>query len=1150
MTMYLRDDSWVYSPSDLTTFMESPFALWMNRNAYINKDFSDRDQKDDLRTELEKKGLTHETEVLEDLKKSKSVIDIGEAKLTHATDNKLKALATIEAMKAGVDVIYQAYLCDGAFEGLSDFLVKVEGKSNLGDFYYEVWDSKLATSVKPYFVIQLCCYAQMLEKIQGRLPENIAVVLGNKKIVKLKTEDYYYYYLALKNNFIKACDEFDPNKMLHPFDSKSYGNWSGFADAYLVGKDHLSQIANISRSQIKKLINAGVDTCAKLIKHEEHVKKIDSGILERLKKQASLQARSKDKEKPDFEIISYPPDTSAGLSLLPPKSKNDIFFDIEGYPLIEGGLEYLWGATYFDELGERQFKDFWAHDSEQEKLAFSQFIDWAYQRWIADPSMHIYHYASYEITACRKLMGRYGCYEFEVDQLLRNNVFVDLYKVVKSSMFVGAPSYSIKKVELLYRGKRGTEVADGGASIVVYENWRDEWLTGKASGSWEEDTTLAEIREYNKDDCDSTQELTDWLRKRQQESGIEFAGKITESDNIEVIEETPRDKLRELLFVKANDPLENDELLKKLYQHFAYTLDFHQRENKPMWWRLFDRMVTDTEELLDDADCLAKLVRTNREAFKQTPKARHLAYEFQFPVEQEWKAGCQNYYVLGEECEQGKPLKVSIVESESQFNIGLIVVKCKQTPPAIMHLIPDEYINASPIPESIEEVATDFLAQGLSQNAIFDFLKRSFPRIQHLPYGSPIITTDDPEERMNQVIEAVKNLDNSYFTIQGPPGTGKTFTAKKIIAELLKQNKRIGISSNSHKAINNLLFSVAEYCAEKKIAAEFSCAKDTDTKKIEELGINVADNKKLIANLPEHACVVGTTAWGFSHPDYAEQFDYLFIDEAGQVSVANLIGMSPSAKNIVILGDQMQLGQPTQGTHPGESGLSILDYLLGDTAAIAPEMGCFLSTTYRMHSLVNQFISDSIYEGKLKSHPDNERQKVVLAEGKLFQWLDYPVEQAGLIFRPVSHQGNTLASEEEVEEIAKLVDLLIGGEYTCREGKRRTITLDDMMFVAPYNYQVKLLKQRLGSDSKVGSVDKFQGQEAPIVFFSLCSSDAEESPRGVDFLYNKNRINVAVSRAQALAIVVGNPALCCPMINSIEQMKKINLVSRLMQVSS
>lgn len=1162
--MYFRDDCWTYSPSDLTTFMQSPFGSWMDRFSLLNEEVNKhRDPNDALMAKLQQKGFSHEDEVLRDLLKTKQVIDI--AQTPHNGSNKLAAqsAATIEAMKAGVDVIFQAYLCDDPFRGYADFLVKVDGASSLGDFHYEVWDSKLASTVKPYFIIQLCCYAQMIEKIQHRLPQHLTVVLGTKEEVKLKTHDYYYYYLALKNNFLSACAAFDPAIHPDPFDSKSYGHWGAYAARKLEEQDHLSQIANISRNQIKKLVNAGVHTCAQLIAREHRVEKLDPAIFARLKKQATLQASSVAKKpidpdtpfKPDYEIIDYPADCNEGLRLLPPQSTNDIFFDIEGYPLIEGGLEYIWGASYFDESGKLQFKDFWAHDHAQEKLAFSGFIDWAYQRWIADPTMHIYHYASYEVTACRKLMGRYGCYEHEVDQLLRNNVFVDLYKVVKNSLIVGTPSYSIKQIELLYRdGKRGTDVADGGASIVVYEEWREQWLAGLASGSWEQNKTLENIRIYNKDDCDSTYELATWLRARQQEAGLELKSSANTIDSAEGPDSAPRhplrDQLREDLLKKASDNNVTNQELPDLYTHLAWTLDFHQRANKPMWWRLFDRLATSTEELLDDSDCLANLVRTKREPFKATAGARNLSYEFKFPVEQEWKAGSKSYYVLGELNAKGNQLKVSINETESEFNQGLVVVACGESLPRVIHLIPDEFIKPDPIPAAIDKVAEDLLQHGLRDNAIYDFLNRLPPRVRNITRGEALITSTDAAERLNQVIDVVKNLDNSYFTIQGPPGTGKTFTAKKIIAELLRQNKRIGISSNSHKAINNLLFSVAEYCQEQQIDAQYICTGETDSQKIADFNIILCKNSAVIGQLCEGACVVGTTAWGFANDKFTDQFDYLFIDEAGQVAVANLIGMSASASNIVILGDQMQLGQPTQGTHPGESGLSILDYLLGDIAAISPDMGCFLSTTYRMHSQVNQFISDAIYDGKLQCHADNDQQKVIPLSQKLAQWPDYPEHHAGLIFKPVEHQGNTLCSDEEVEEIARLVDLLMDGEYICRQGKSRKITLEDMLFVSPYNYQVKLLKQRLGVESKVGSVDKFQGQEAPIVFFSMCSSDAEESPRGIDFLYSKNRINVAISRAQALAIVVGSPALCSPMINSVEQMKKVNLVSRLMTMDA
>ena len=290
------------------------------------------------------------------------------------------------------------------------------------------------------------------------------------------------------------------------------------------------------------------------------------------------------------------------------------------------------------------------------------------------------------------------------------------------------------------------------------------------------------------------------------------------------------------------------------------------------------------------------------------------------------------------------------------------------------------------------------------------------------------------------------------------------------------------------------------------------------------------------------ALVVGTTAWGFAREDVAGQFDYLFVDEAGQVSVANLIAMSASATNLVLMGDQMQLGQPSQGTHPEDSGLSILDYFLGHQPTVAPEMGVFLDTTYRMHSAVNQFISEAVYEGKLKSASENDLQTLQIPSA-VNEVLAR--QNAGIVFYPIEHEGNTQKSEEEAKAIQKLVKDLCKGSLTLRDGVARAVTLDDMLFVAPYNAQVALLQSLLGNKAKVGSVDKFQGQQAPIVFFSLCASDANEISRGMEFLYNLNRINVAISRAQILAIVVGNPTLFCPSINSVEQMKLVNLVSRL-----
>ncbi|HGF0804634.1 TPA: DEAD/DEAH box helicase, partial [Legionella pneumophila] len=286
-------------------------------------------------------------------------------------------------------------------------------------------------------------------------------------------------------------------------------------------------------------------------------------------------------------------------------------------------------------------------------------------------------------------------------------------------------------------------------------------------------------------------------------------------------------------------------------------------------------------------------------------------------------------------------------------------------------------------------------------------------------------------------------------------------------------------------------------------------------------------------------------AWGFARDDMVGQLDYLFIDEAGQVSVANLVAMSRSAKNLVIMGDQMQLGQPSQGTHPGESGLSILDYLLHETPTIADDMGVFLGTTYRMHSTVNHFISKFIYDSNLEPHPDNDVRVVKVPDG----YQGKLNKEAGIIFVPVEHEGNTYASDEEVSEINLLAQELMGRTFIEKLGETRKISWNDILFVAPYNYQVNKLKQALDEQARVGSVDKFQGQEAPIVFLSMCTSDANESPRGIDFLFDKHRINVAISRAQSLAIVVGNPELCAVTVNRVEQLKLVNLFNALVNQS-
>ena len=273
------------------------------------------------------------------------------------------------------------------------------------------------------------------------------------------------------------------------------------------------------------------------------------------------------------------------------------------------------------------------------------------------------------------------------------------------------------------------------------------------------------------------------------------------------------------------------------------------------------------------------------------------------------------------------------------------------------------------------------------------------------------------------------------------------------------------------------------------------------------------------------ANVVGGTTFLFARPEFEESFDWLFVDEAGQVSLANLLAMGRAARNIVLVGDPRQLPQVIQGSHPHPANLSCLEWLLGDHATIPVDRGIFLPRSRRMHPDVCRFVSNQVYEGRLTSEPDTARQMVA---GTAFP-------QAGAFWVPVMHEGNAQVSPEEVAAIRAAIDELLRGDWTDKEGTTRPIRATDIIVVAPYNAQVNALRDALPDAIRVGTVDKFQGQEAPICLVSMTASSAEETSRGMEFLFSLNRINVAVSRAKGLALVFGSPRLREAKCETVEQ---------------
>jgi len=1085
---------------------------------------------------VQDKGIEHERDFLASLKAAGRGVTDFDGQKEHFQ-------ATVAAMRRGDEVIYQGYLARDEFAGYPDFLVRVDSRSTLGPWSYEPWDIKLARHPKPYFLVQLCCYAEMIEAVQGVRPSHLRIVLGAKtdagpETATFRTDDFFFYYRALKEAFLEQQRAFDLAQQpeVNPF--ADLGRWAGYAERILEERDDLALVANIRSTQRRKLLETGITTVAALASADgTHVPRFNDATLDRLRQQAKLQISSRGKDKPDFELL--PVDGAAvplGLSLLPLASAGDIYFDMEGYPLIDEGREYLFGAC-FHEVAGWAFRDWWAHDRQAEKRALEGFVTWAYQRWQQFPDLHIYHYNHYEVTTLRRLMGKYGVCEEEVDGMLRNGVFVDLYKVVRQGLLVGEPSYSLKYVEHLYRGHRAGDVATAGESMVFYQRW----LVAQDGDTPATSAILRQIRDYNEQDCQSTAELAVWLRERQNAAGITPSGAEPAPISDEPIPETDlqrrralaQEMLRELPELRPDGPVGERYRITEL---LAFLLEFHRREEKPIWWRRFDRKKMEVQALIDDPDCLGGLVRTTKAPQPLPRPKRSTSYEFSFDPHQETKVR------QGDSCAFAHDWKQKATIQELDFDHGkvaLLIGNARGAPPDRLGLAPDELTLGKKLAEAIERVVNRWRERGDLPSALSDFLYRRRPRLINNSEG-PILSPDS--EIVDGALQAALSMRGTTLGIQGPPGCGKTFVGAHVIAGLLKAKKRVGIASNSHRAINLLLAGALEAAQKRGLHPDTAkiCRDEADLEGLPDVVTRFDSGDALFGREDLLPQLIGGTVFAFSCEAADDHLDYLFVDEAGQVSVANLVAMAPCAHNIVLLGDQMQLGQPIQGSHPGESGLSVLEYLLQGQATVPDDFGIFLPRTWRLHPTICRFISGAVYDDRLDCQPHTADRALV---GDLPGSLTKP---AGLVYVPVEHEGNVYESSEEADRIGALVGDLLKVSVRSTNGAVRRLTSNDILIVAPYNMQVRRLERRL-PNIRVGSVDRFQGQEAAIVIFSMCASTGDSSPRGIEFLFNRNRLNVAISRAETLAVVVANPALVRTMCGTIEQMQLVNVYCRAVQ---
>ena len=1129
--MKIKNNKFLVSPSDLNNFVACKYTV-LNEIKYHNKEI--RKSPDRANDKLWKEmGVEHEKRHYKILKeKYKKSITI-----KSDLNEKDRFDETVRAIQKGYDLIYHAYLIDDNLRGEADFLIKCDTKSDLGDYSYEVYDTKITRNLKPRHITQITAYSDVLGKIQKVLPEKMYLIDGSDEYHSFKTIEYIDLFNHSKKEFIKFLSNTSKEK-IYP-EKCSYCNlcdWKDECDKTWENDNYINLVAGSNKSQIEKLKKNKIRTVEKLSKTK--LTAIDLKINAESFKKIQLQAQLQEEKRNTGEdkIVILDSDFGKGFYKLPKPDEGDVFFDIEGYPRMDRPFEYLHGLYYKDK-GKLKFKDLWAknYNKESEKNIFIELINFLEKRFVEYPNAHIYHYASYEKRAIRELATSYSS-EFPKgdivnDDLLRKEKYVDLFSIVSQSIRTSERDLSLKSIEKFYNFKRKADIVKADDSVIKYDNW-----IATKNEKYKQD-----IIKYNEEDCISTYLLREFLVKNKPENIDWFVKQeevTKEGEEPNKYRRKASNKLsREEVEVDLNNRLEKkkNKTNKKFVENLKNFIGFHWKSNKPEFWEVFDRAEKTHLELEDDTECIANSVLINDKP-KVTEEGFIYSYRFndQNYKQKEGKSAFDAHQIKGlgtiYSIEENFPDKniVKILVSKRRKNIempSLLTLGNTMPPQVHQH---DQALN-----KFLEDY---ILNDGENYKSIMDMLERKEPDIKNIKSGSILI--EENKDLITQSIEIVKNLNNSYLTIQGPPGTGKTYTSAKIIIELMKAGKKVGITSNSHEAIKTLLIAIEQQAVDQNY--EFSGMRKSKSSDKHEWKFirNVTTGKPL--NMDSYSLFAGTS-WFFVDPRMNKTLDYLFIDEAGQVALGTTIANATSADNLVLIGDQMQLSQPMRAKHEGYARKSSLDFILEDDDTISIDKGVFLNVTRRLNKKICNYISTSFYDSRLTSDPITETRSVNLK-------LD-PIKDEGLFYVPIDHSGCSQRSDEEADLVEKVFNKIVNKEYKSKNitGK---ISAKDIMVVAPYNAQANNIRERLKKkfkdDVRVGTIDLFQGQEAKVVLISMTTSDVESLPRHKDFFFSRNRLNVAISRAECVAIIIFNENLLLASASNIKEMKLINSFCKLL----
>lgn len=888
------------SASDLSRFLGCRHRTGLDLAVALGK-LEPSTWVDPLMQVLRERGLDHEHRYADELRKQGlETLDLGEHEGLAGVE------ATREGMKRGVSVILQGALRNGNWFGKPDVLKRVEMPSLLGDWSYEVIDTKLALETRGGTILQLVLYCQLLRDVQGRAPEHFHVVTPDPKspIQSFRLQDFGAYVRLIQSQLERTTDQ-TPDTIAaanypEPVEHCEVCTWWRDCDRRRRADDHLSFVAGISRLQRRELEAVGV-------KRLEHLGTLPlplpfrprRGAVEtyvRARNQARVQLEGRTTGKPIHELL--PIETGRGLTRLPEPSVGDVYLDLEGDPFAgDGGREYLFGLVITAEGGAMRSRSLWAWTADEERAAFEAVVDEIERLWAANPGMHVYHYAPYEPAAFKRLMGRYATREAAIDRLLRAERFVDLHAIVRHSVRASVERYSIKDLEQFYGFTRTVPLDQARVNMRLVERAVELRMREVA-----DEAVRQAVQGYNLDDCHSARYLRDWL---EQLRAIAIAAgqaiprpEVKDGAASEKVDARAQEVQLRIEVLTADVPLERSERTEAQHARWilAHLLDYHRRENKAPWWDFFRMKDLPSEELLDERGAISGMTFQTRVGGSPRSPIDRYSYPHQ---DTDVRAGDDLHIQDG--------TKFGTVEAIDRaartVDIKKVGKHAATHPPAAFAF---SMVNKDVLADALLAIADEVIAHGIEggsgYRAARELLLGRPPRLSRGSFAQRAAET-----AVDFAVRMATQLDCTVLAIQGPPGAGKTFTGARMICELARQGRKVGITAVSHKVIRNLLDAVLKAAGEMRLVIDcvqkVSELSETPTAGLEE----VTSNSAVVDELAAGANVVGGTAWLWARPDLKDSVDVLFVDEAGQMCLADVLATSQAAKSVVLLGDPQQL---------------------------------------------------------------------------------------------------------------------------------------------------------------------------------------------------------------------------------------------------